>query len=175
MPKRKAKTPAKPRPNRGPRVPQPVLVAQPNGGALMAAGQGQGGRPKEVLRQRCREAIESRAGIDFVARVMDGSETEDVLVSVGEKQVLEKVRPKIRDRLLAFELLADRGYGKPDQSLNVRDVAPRPTGEETMRRILALLPRVIPMLPIERKGIAKLFAERREIEVLVAGKDVSEQ
>src|ERR1043166_2652457 len=91
------------------------LVAQSHGGALLPGGTGAGGRPKEVLRRRCREEIESRNGIEFVGRVMDGTETEDVQVTVYDANgkattEIRQVRPKMRDRLYAFELLADRGY-----------------------------------------------------------------
>lgn len=169
----KAKTRAQPRPDA-------VLLPQPQGGALMAPGQGQGGRPKEVLRRKCREAIEggpdAEHGVTFVARVMRGTETEDVTVTTGSganatTQVVQ-VRPKLRDRLYAAELLLDRGYGKPDQALQIEDERPRRTGEEVMARIMELLPRVIAVLPVERKEIARLMAQRRQVELLVQGKEV---
>src|SRR5438094_9528503 len=59
------------------------LVTQRHGGALLPGGTGAGGRPKEVLRRRCRDEIESRKGIEFVGRVMDGTETEAVTVTMG--------------------------------------------------------------------------------------------
>ena len=54
-----------------------------------------------------------------------------------------QVRAKIRDRLYAFELLMDRRFGKPEQGVTIEDERPRLTGEETMARIMELLPRVI--------------------------------
>jgi hypothetical protein len=167
----KAKTPAKPRA-------QPRMLEQPQGGALMAPGQGQGGRPKEILRRRCREQIETRGGIEFVGRVMDGTETEDVTVTIGSgkdaRTEVVQVRPKLRDRLLAYELLMDRGYGKPDQALTVEDEPPELSGEENMARILELLPRVMAALPVDRKEIARMLADRQRIELLVQGKQVKD-
>src|SRR5437763_2280993 len=164
MAKPKATTPKKPRPDA-------VLIPQPGGrGALMAGGQGQGGRPKEVLRRKCREIYAGRTeneehGAEFLGRVMRGCETEDMTVTIGSgkdaRTEVVKVRPKLRDRLLAAELLADRGYGKPDQALQVEDERPRPTGQETMRRIAELLPQVIGLLPLDKRTLAKILAEGR--------------
>lgn len=134
---RKAKTP----------VETPVvMIEQPHGGALTVGGTpgNKGGRPKEYLRARCRHQIETRNGIEFVGRVMDGSETEDVVTTVRDGKDLltavEKVRPKLRDRLLAFELLSDRGYGKPEQGITIEDEQPTATlervSDEELLRIL---------------------------------------
>ena len=154
------------------------LVTQPQGGALLPGGTGAGGRPKEVLRRRCREQIETRGGIDFVGRVMDGTETEDVTVTIGSgkdaRNEVVQVRPKLRDRLYAAQLLMDRGYGKPDQALQVEDETPRLTGEETMARIVELLPRVLPLLPVDKQEIARMFAQRERIELLVQGTHVED-
>ena len=168
MAKRKTSvaTPARARP----------LVPQLHGGSLRVGGTGAGGRPKELLRAKLRELLTSRNGHEYVASVMDGTALEKVPVSVGSGTGAHvefvEVPPKTRDRLYAYELLVDRGYGKPDQALQVEDERPRPTGEETMARIMELLPRVVAVLPIERKELGRLLAERRQIEVLVAGKEV---
>jgi len=154
------------------------LVTQPHGGALLPGGTGAGGRPKEVLRRRCREEIETRNGIELVGRVMDGTETEDVTVRVGSgkdaRTEVVQVRPNLRDRLLAFELLADRGYGKPDQGLTIEDDRPQLTGEERMARILELLPYVMASLPIDRKQLVQRLEQRRRIEVLLEGREVKD-
>src|SRR2546429_7325283 len=84
-------------------VPVKPLVTQPHGGALLPGGTGAGGRPKEILRRRCREQIETRGGIEFVGRVMDGTETEDVTVTIGSgkdaSQEVVQVGPKPARRL----------------------------------------------------------------------------
>jgi len=159
----------------------PPLVPQEHGGALLAGGvpghAGGGGRPIEELRRKCREAILTRAGVEFVAGVMDGTETEDVVVQVrdeggGWSNQVEKVRPKVRDRLLAFELLADRGFGKPLQKLEVEQPELRKTGEQVVARILELLPRVIAFLPVEKRELMRLLERGRQRELLVSGREV---
>lgn len=143
---------------------------------MLAGGTGAGGRPVEEFRRQCREAIATAEGIAFVQRVMEGTETEDALVTVGSGKHalvrLEQVRPKIKDRLLAFELLADRGHGKPPQEVKLSDERPRATGEALVARLLELLPMVIPALPMDRKVLGRLLQEQRQIEVLVQGREV---
>ncbi len=178
MPKRKprATTVAKAK------TPTKTPTPRPDGhGALMVGGvpgNAGGGRPKEVLRRRCREEIETRGGIEFVGRVMDGTETDAVTLTVGSGKdahtEVVQVPAKIRDRLYAFELLADRGYGKPEQAVQIEDERPRRTGEEIMAHILELLPRVIATLPIDKQEIARLFAQRHQVEVLLQGKHVED-
>lgn len=177
MPKRKPRAPTVSKVKTPKKTPTP----RPDGhGALMVGGvpgNAGGGRPKEVLRNAMREAFTDKKGVSFIAGVMAGEIGEKVAVTTGvgehARTKVVTLPAKIRDRLYAAELLMDRGYGKPEQALDIKDPTPRPTGEETMARIMELLPRVIPMLPVDRKEIARLFARRREIEVLVAGKDVT--
>lgn len=157
-------------------------VPQPHGGALNAGGTpgNGGGRPKDEFRRHVRAAFAGKDGeehgVTFLAKVMRGDETEDVMVTRGVGKdatvTVEQVRPKLRDRLTAAEMLMDRGYGKPDQTLQIDDDRPQRTGEQVMAHILELLPKVIPMLPVDRKEIARLLAERRQIEVLVQGKEI---
>jgi len=154
---------------------------RPDGhGALMVGGvpgnAGGSGRPKEVLRRRLRELMEARKGHEYVADVMDGTAIEKVAVTVGsgkEARVeLVEVPCKTRDRLYAYELLRDGAYGRPDQAVQVEDERPRRTGEEIMARIMELLPRVAAVLPIERKELARLLSQRRQVEVLVQGREI---
>ncbi len=167
------------------KTPMKTPTPRPDGhGALMVGGvQGNagGGRPKEALRRLCREIYAGRTdeeqhGAEFLGKVMRGTETEDVLVTVGSGKDavtrMEPMRPKIRDRLLAAELLADRGYGKPEQAVQIEDERPRRTGEEVVADIMEMLPRVIAVLPVDKKEIARLLEQRRRIEVLVSGQQV---
>jgi hypothetical protein len=152
------------------------LVTQSHGGALLPGGPGAGGRPKEVLRRRCREEIETRKGFEFVGRVLDGTETQDVPVTVGSgkeaRTEVVRVRPKIWDRLLAFELLADRGWGKPDQAVQIEEDVPRRSDEEVAARLLELLPRDLANLPVDREELGRVLAERRRIAALMQGEEV---
>lgn len=163
------------------KAPAKTPAPQPHGGALMVGGvpgNAGGGRPKEVLRHAMREAFTEKKGVRFIAGVMAGEVGEKVVVTtgVGEDARTQVVTlpAKIRDRLYAAELLMDRGYGKPPQELTIEDDPPRRTGEEVMAHILELLPRVLPLLPLNRQEIARLLARRREIEVLVSGKQIKD-
>lgn len=150
------------------------------GGRLLGGvpgNKGGKGALKLELRDKCREQIWKHGGISFVGRVMAGKVKETIPMSVaiggGASEIrIVRVPPKIRDRLYAAELLMDRGYGKPDQHMTVEDETPRATGEQVMARILELLPQVLRFLPVDRKEIARLLAQRQRIEVLVQGKEV---
>lgn len=152
-------------------VPRRALVTQPHGGALGVGGTGAGGRPVEVLRRKCRAEIETRKGIEFVAGVMDGSETEDVVATSGKgKDAVTEVvpvRPKIRDRLYAAELLLDRGYGKPPQTLEVEPSAgglAHVSDEEMLRVLYARAER----LKVMRARAATLRAHGVNLDALSA-------
>ena len=137
------------------------------------------GRPPGDLQLACREQLWKRKSIAFLGRVVAGlvKETVPMSVALGNNQgstvQLVEVPVKLKDRLVAFELLADRGYGKPDQHTTIEDTTPRMTGEQVMGRILELLPKVLSVLPVDRKEIARLLAERQRIEVLVQGREIA--
>ena len=102
---------------------------------------------------------------------------EDVIEGkVGDEAVVNDVvvviKPKVRDRLYAVQLLAEHGHGKPPQELQIDDARARPTGEALVARVLELLPRVVALLPVDKQEIARLFKQRQEIEVLVKGRVV---
>ncbi len=123
--------------------------------------------------------METRGGIEFVGRVMDGSETEDVRVRVGSGKYARieviRTRPKVRDRLHAFELLWDRAYGKPGQMSEIEDEPPRLTDDQRMAHIIGMLPQLVRMLPEDaREELARLLVEQRRIEVLVSGRQVKD-
>jgi hypothetical protein len=137
------------------------------------------GRPSHDLRVACRDQLWKRRGIAFLGKVMAGLITETVPMSIslggnaGSEVRLVEVPVKVKDRLAAADMLMDRGYGKPDQHTTTEDTTPRPTGEQVMGRILELLPKVIASLPVDRKEIARLLAERRQVEVLVQGREIA--
>src|SRR5436309_3564346 len=177
--RRKPRAPTVARAKTPVQTPVPPLIEQEHGGALFRGGTGAGGRPKEVLRRRCREEIETRNGIEFVGRVMDGTETEDVRVSVGSgwyaRIEVIRMRPRVRDRLHAFELLCDRGYGKPGQVPEIEDERPRLTHDQRMAHIIGMLPQLVRMLPGDaREELARLLVEQRRIDVLVSGRQVKD-
>lgn len=139
-------------------------------------GNAGGGRPVEMFRRRCREAFEAAGGLDFLVRVVKGEETDDLVMTIGRGKdatvMVQPVRPKLRDRLLAAELLAEHGHGKPPQKLEVESPHEQETGEALMGRILERLPRVIGVLPIEKRRFLELFQRGKAREVLVSGRVV---
>lgn len=148
----------------------PVLAPQPHGGALLVGGTNPGsGRPKDVWRARVRGALESADGLGFLVRVVKGEVHEQI---VDEDGAVVDVPPKIRDRIVAANILVEQAYGKPPMDVKIEDERPRPTGEQVMARILELLPKVVAVLPMDRKELGRLLAERRRVEVLVQGKEV---
>lgn len=64
--------------------------------------------------ERCAEIIDEEKLIDFVGRVAAGKETEERLVATKTAGV-ERLRceVEIKDRLIAFKMLAEWGIGKP--------------------------------------------------------------
>jgi hypothetical protein len=153
------------------KTPMPSLVEQEHGGALFRGGTGAGGRPKEVWRQRVRDALERAGGVEFLVKVVKGEVKEQVVN--GDGNVVESP-PKVRDRIVAANILIEQAYGKAPQEIKIEDEKPRRTGEELMARLTELLPHVIPLLPIDKQAIARLLAQRRQIEVLVQGKQVED-
>lgn len=150
------------------------MVPQEHGGALRQGGTGAGGRPKEDFRAKVREALEESGGLAFLVRVVKGEETDDVVVTIGKGadavNMVERVRPKLKDRILATEVLIEHGHGKAPQEITLHEDTPRPTGEQLVARLLELLPRVIAILPVDKAEIGRLFAERKRVEIAVRGK-----
>lgn len=128
----------------------------------------------ERWRRECREALERAKGLDFVVDVIEGKVGDEALVGEGENAKVVVVKPKIRDRLYAVQLLAEHGHGKAPQELQVEEVRAQPTQEQRIARILELLPRVIAMLPVDKQEIARLFKQRQQVELLVQGRQVKE-
>jgi len=170
MPKRKL-TPKSANKSATPGVPfEPGY--DPRRGRGPDAGAPNAGRPPERWRKACRDALEDADGLGFVKRVITGEEREIVGVDKNGNAVVSA--PRVRDRLFAVELLAEHGHGKPPQEIKVEDEVPRRTGEQTMARILELLPRVLAVLPVDRKEIARLLEQRRAVELLVSGQQVKD-
>jgi hypothetical protein len=84
-----------------------------NGGAKGGARPG-GGRPPSWFAEACRKALNEGKGDIFAREVLEG---KDFRQHIGDGKVA-KIPPQIKDRLKAFELLADRGYGKANQPIS---------------------------------------------------------
>lgn len=68
------------------------------------------GRKADWFRERCAEILDQEKLVDFVGRVAAGRETEDRFV---KDEGIIKIACSTRDRLAAFEMLANWGVGKP--------------------------------------------------------------
>lgn len=104
----------------------------------------QKGRDQDWLKEKCRELVKKHAIVEFLAKVANGENVEQAVGGEGE---VISIPASVRDRLRATELLLDRGFGKPDQAvdMNVTDVAQRPDKEEletTLRCIQDIAKRV---------------------------------
>lgn len=76
------------------------------------------GRKPEWFQNRCKELFEKKKLLDFVAGVAAGTEVEQKAVSVDHGVEVVDVRPQIKDRLRAVEMLKDWGYGKEPVTLD---------------------------------------------------------
>ena len=93
----------------------PALVQQPHGGALLSGGvlghKGGGGRPPDVIRQRCRESFDKR--IPILEKIADD------LVKKSSDQ------PRVRDRIMALGELARHGFGTGTQIVAAQMETPK--------------------------------------------------
>ena len=152
-----------------------AMVTQPGGrGALLAGGMpgnAGGGRPKEVWRAKVRTALEEADGVGFLVRVVKG----EVLDQDTDKDGNVISAPlKVRDRIIAANILIEQAHGKPPQDLQIDDAKARPTGEALVARVLELLPRVIAVLPVDRQEITRLLKQRQQVEILMSGRQVKD-
>ena len=85
------------------------------------------GRPPDWLKDKCREA--GPKVVEFLIDVATGQNMEQVVNDNGETI---GVPAAVKDRIKAAEVVLDRGYGKPDQKMdmNLNDVTKRPSRED---------------------------------------------
>lgn len=74
------------------------------------------GRPPDWFRDQCRVALEEARGVEFARDVLAGKEFPQL--ATGEGEVIP-LPPALKDRLKALEWLADRGWGKANQTMEV--------------------------------------------------------
>jgi hypothetical protein len=86
-------------------------------GNKAAVGNKGGGRPPEWLKSKCQSAVENKDLIQFLEDVAAGKAVREI--QVGDDAVTIKAPAEMKDRLKALEMLMDRGWGKPGQSVEV--------------------------------------------------------
>lgn len=80
------------------------------GGARPGAG-----RPSEHLREMCQELISKRSLVERLAKFGSGDRIQQVVTDQGEEIPVPATAVV---QVKAIEILLDRAYGKPDQSIN---------------------------------------------------------
>jgi len=78
---------------------------------------GGGGRPTNLVKEKCDKLIKDKKLLEWVASVAAGENVESKIEYVDNKPVKVLVPAACKDRLHAFELLADRSWGKPAQAV----------------------------------------------------------
>lgn len=97
------------------------------GGAREGAG-----RPQDWLAKECRRLIDKHKLLNFLAEVASGEYTEFIVSPTGIKTELKR-SADAEVRMKAYDRLADRGYGKPAQAI---DLDPKDTGRGNLVVIL---------------------------------------
>lgn len=98
------------------------------GGARPGAG-----RPPDGLREMCKELISKKELVQRLAKFGSGERIQQVVTDQGEEI---PVPANASVQVKAIEVLLDRAYGKPDQSINtnITDTTPRLGPEELLDR-----------------------------------------
>lgn len=131
------------------------VVPQPHGGALRHGpndGNG-GGRHKQVFITACREALAGANGIGFVQSVLAG--TTKLRVGTTKRGRAIFAKPAVRDRLRAFQILAE--YAR---------LTPVPGEVETSRKPVQLV-LAVPNEKMAHRVIKQLGAGSGGIQVAV--------
>lgn len=90
---------------------QSVDARRGEGGARPGAG-----RPAEWLKAKCREIVDRDDLIGFLGKVAKGADIDQVVTPMGE---CLKVPASVKNRIAAATELLDRGYGRPNQTVEI--------------------------------------------------------
>lgn len=120
-----------------------------------------GPRP-DSFRLRARQLLKESKALDMAARVIRAEETEDRTTKDGD---IVQVRPAIRDRLSATELLLKTGGVLVSK---VEDVTPVSPTERATAELLAAIPRILGVLGVNQQERVKLL-EAIEVDAEVVG------
>jgi len=119
---------------------------QPHGGALRPGNPGNkgGGRPSNLFRQACRDALNDIEALDIVKKIAQkGSDNA---------------------KLGAIAWLTDYAYGKAPQKIEVEDVTDTQSTEEVVAALMALPMEIVEGLPEKyREGIKRLHRINKPI------------
>jgi len=141
-------------------------------GAWATLGRPNAGRPRNGFARGVSRRAREGDGIGFIARVMRWGRAAGVGVDKHGRPVL--ARPRIRDRLHAAKLLIEHGYGKGRGRRRSRTSKPPHTREELVAHIVKMLPRVLPLLPLDGQELAPLAGRAAPDRAARTGKEIKE-
>lgn len=129
-----------------PKIEVGVLIPQPGGGALSPGNPGNrgGGRPKDIFREKCREAFNRIDGLKIVEDIATGT--------------LDDVKPQDRQR--ALEFLKNNGWGQAPLVVELEQEQQGSrfrTGEEAMKWLLETTGRLLRVLAPDPEARAELL------------------
>lgn len=88
------------------------------------------GRDADWLKEKCQKLIEKKKLFEWLSDVAAGEDVETSITYDKENHPHKSMRPAdTKDRLKALEMLADRGWGKPAQAVEL--------GGDLMEQLLA--------------------------------------
>ena len=76
------------------------------------------GRPKKEFNEKCKRALDMSKAVEWAQGVAAGQLQKKSVISFGKAKVVE-VYPTIDERLECAKWLADRGYGKAAQEVEL--------------------------------------------------------
>jgi hypothetical protein len=108
---------------------------QGKGGAKPGAG-----RPPELLKKLCREIVDKHKLVHKLGRIAKGDRMDQVVTPNGEEL---KVPPSVKNQIAATVELLDRGYGRPNQTVEIQGNFAAAIVAEVMKS-LRLIPSTCP-------------------------------
>ena len=112
-------------------------VTNPKGGKI--GHRGGTGRPLNSIREMCREIVFNDRLVERLARFARGEGVRDYVAEDG-KIYKDAIPAKVNEQIEAAQILIDRGFGRPEQSLDItqHDDSDKPSTDVLIQTITAL-------------------------------------
>ncbi len=94
------------------------------------------GRPPDWLKEKCRDLVDKRELVEFIADVAAGKDMEQVVTENGDSI---SVPAAIKERLKACEILLSRGWGRIDDGSVPKSVDESVRNAENAMKVLKQL------------------------------------
>lgn len=98
------------------------------------------GRPPEKLKQMCRSIVDKYKLVQKLGKIANGQNVDRVVTDIGK---VIKVPASVNNQISATTELLDRGYGKPNQIIEVQTSYAMSIVAEVMK-VLRLIPTTCP-------------------------------